>query len=307
MNDYPLAYFITFLGMLLCSLLENSTMYFLSSTSASESLSSSSASVHYSDINTECDDRDNDHIAAVLAFKSSSDTKSLAKVCAIVWECVCECGTLWDCMGLCVWIYVCLYVCLSVCLYVCMYVCLYMSAYVWLCVTVSHGPDVLLTDCVCHWLQAYVLEAAIAVHSVIIGISLGVLHQPSDAQTVRVLIVAYTVHQVLEGISLGCCILDANLGIKKIIGLTLFFALSVPCGICIGMMSKSIMDTTFAAATAGCINAVAAGTLLYIGLVEMLAEELHGPGVRKNFLLKLKMILYVFIGGFIMAILAIWA
>lgn len=51
-------------------------------------------------------------------------------------------------------------------------------------------------------LKAYVLEGAIAVHSIIMGISLGSM-QKDELANIKILMIAYAVHQFLEGISLG--------------------------------------------------------------------------------------------------------
>ena len=51
-------------------------------------------------------------------------------------------------------------------------------------------------------LKAYVLEGAIAVHSIIMGISLGSM-QRDELANIKILMIAYAVHQFLEGISLG--------------------------------------------------------------------------------------------------------
>jgi hypothetical protein len=51
-------------------------------------------------------------------------------------------------------------------------------------------------------LKAYVLEGAIAVHSVIMGVSLGSM-QGDELANIKILMIAYAVHQLLEGVSLG--------------------------------------------------------------------------------------------------------
>lgn len=51
-------------------------------------------------------------------------------------------------------------------------------------------------------LKAYVLEGAIAVHSIIMGVSLGSM-QEDELDNIKILMIAYAFHQFLEGISLG--------------------------------------------------------------------------------------------------------
>ena len=52
-----------------------------------------------------------------------------------------------------------------------------------------------------------VLEAGIAIHSVLIGVSLGVA---SDTGVVRPLLAALTFHQFFEGVALGACFLEVG-------------------------------------------------------------------------------------------------
>lgn len=52
-----------------------------------------------------------------------------------------------------------------------------------------------------------VLEMGIALHSVLIGIALGVSNSPC---TIRPLLAAITFHQFFEGIALGSCLIQAS-------------------------------------------------------------------------------------------------
>jgi zinc transporter 1/2/3 len=51
-----------------------------------------------------------------------------------------------------------------------------------------------------------VLETGIALHSVLIGIALGVSNSPC---TIKPLLAALTFHQFFEGVALGSCLLQA--------------------------------------------------------------------------------------------------
>ena len=58
----------------------------------------------------------------------------------------------------------------------------------------------------------------------------------------------------------------------------------------------------------GCMNAFAAGALIYISLVEMIAEDFSDKNVTSNpSTLKLCMVVAFAVGMFCMAILGIWA
>jgi solute carrier family 39 (zinc transporter), member 1/2/3 len=57
----------------------------------------------------------------------------------------------------------------------------------------------------------------------------------------------------------------------------------------------------------GCANGLAAGILIYVSMVEMLAEEFTHELVEHNYALKFQMILGLMFGLTTMAVLAIWA
>lgn len=156
-------------------------------------------------------------------------------------------------------------------------------------------------------LKAYVLEGAIAVHSIIMGISLGSM-QNDELSNIKILMIAYAVHQFLEGISLGCAMSSTSLSHKKIAGLVFFFACTLPLGIVIGIIiTYSIDDSHGQELVEGFANALASGILVYVSMVEMLAEEFGHPVVKGDFLLKAKMIMAMISGLTSMCVLAIWA
>ena len=96
----------------------------------------------------------------------------------------------------------------------------------------THGPG---EDCVVaarHAAVAQVLEFGIALHSVLIGITLGVLQ---TACAVRPLLAAITFHQFFEGLALGGCLVEAEYGARAFVGLGTLYALSTPMGVAIGL------------------------------------------------------------------------
>ena len=157
--------------------------------------------------------------------------------------------------------------------------------------------------------KAYLFEASVAVHSVIIGIGLGSLGE-SDLSTIQVLTAAISFHQFFEAIALGMSLtaVKEQLGFAKILGCEILFALSVPVGIFIGIMIEQY-GTEDNETVAAVFNALAAGVLLYIAMLELLGKELLlsqtitiNPGYDKIF-----MVCSFALGNVVMAILAIWA
>ena len=157
--------------------------------------------------------------------------------------------------------------------------------------------------------KAYLFEASVAVHSVIIGIGLGTLGE-SDLSTIQALTAAITFHQFFEAIALGMSLTSVKeqLGFAKILGCEILFALSVPVGIFIGIMIQQY-GTEDNETVAAVFNALAAGVLLYIAMLELLGKELLlsqtitiNPGYDK-----ITMVCSFTLGALVMAIIAIWA
>ncbi|PON98223.1 Zinc/iron permease [Trema orientale] len=88
-------------------------------------------------------------------------------------------------------------------------------------------------------LRHRVLELGIVVHSVIIGISLGA---SESSKTVRPLVAALTFHQFFEGMGLGGCIALAKLKSRAAIIMGLFFSLTTPVGIAIGIGISNVYE-----------------------------------------------------------------
>lgn len=167
-----------------------------------------------------------------------------------------------------------------------------------------HGADAIADiDINKAMIKAMVMEVSIAIHSVIIGFDLGVLTD-EDLPTIQALMIAFAFHQFFEGISLGTAVSATNFTLSFNFFLGCFFSLTVPFGILLGMFLTSSENGE---TIAGIANAIAAGSLMYTGLIEMAAEDFSDSYLVDRPLLKLKMYIALCIGCFCMAILAIWA
>ncbi|VAH20243.1 unnamed protein product [Triticum turgidum subsp. durum] len=151
-----------------------------------------------------------------------------------------------------------------------------------------------------------VLELGIIVHSVIIGMSLGA---SQSASTIRPLVVALTFHQFFEGIGLGGCIVQAKFRLKSVLLMALFFSLTTPVGIVIGIGISSVYDENSpnTLIIQGILSAAAAGILNYMALVDLLAEDFMNPRVQGNGRLQVIVNLSLLLGTALMSMLAIWA
>ncbi|KAL6595113.1 hypothetical protein ACP70R_048216 [Stipagrostis hirtigluma subsp. patula] len=157
-----------------------------------------------------------------------------------------------------------------------------------------------------HRVISQVLELGIVVHSVIIGISLGASEDPS---TIKPLVVALSFHQMFEGMGLGGCIVQAKFKARSIVTMVLFFCLTTPVGILIGIGISSGYNENSPTAliVEGLLNSVAAGILVYMALVDLLAEDFMNPRVQSRGKLQLGINVSMLVGAGLMSMLAKWA
>jgi zinc transporter 1/2/3 len=76
--------------------------------------------------------------------------------------------------------------------------------------------------------------------------------------------------------------MEAHLDRKKVAFMLGFFSLTTPLGIAIGIGASRSYDpeSTTALGVQGTLNALAAGILIYLALVDMVAHEFSSPKVR---------------------------
>ncbi|KAM1719006.1 hypothetical protein ACFX16_021116 [Malus domestica] len=118
-----------------------------------------------------------------------------------------------------------------------------------------------------------VLELAVVVHSVVIGLSMDASDNPC---TIRPLIAALCFHQLFEGLGLGGCIVQVEYGIKTK-AIIMFFSATPPLGIVLGnSLSNIYCDDS---PTIWLLNA---GLLNYMALVDLLAADFMGTKLQAN-------------------------
>nr|ADF43066.1 zinc transporter protein [Ammopiptanthus nanus] len=169
----------------------------------------------------------------------------------------------------------------------------------------AHG-SIPSTDLLRHRVISQVLEIGIVVHSVIIGISLGASESP---KTIRPLIAALTFHQFFEGMGLGGCIYQAKFKIKAVIIMALFFSLTTPVGIAIGLAITGAYDENSPTAliVEGILNAASAGILIYMSLVDLLAADFMNSRIQGSGRLQFGASVSLLLGAGCMSLLAKWA
>ncbi|KAG0081241.1 hypothetical protein BGZ93_002055 [Podila epicladia] len=158
-------------------------------------------------------------------------------------------------------------------------------------------------------LNIYILEFGIALHSVIIGISLGTTTGPDFFG----LFIAMLFHQFFEGVALGGRITTLEIGLRSLKPwlLSAWFACSTPLGVAIGIAIRFSYhdDSIQAMIVQGIFDACSAGILLYTSLVQLMAAEMtNNQGFRKSSVRnQIRHFVALWCGAAAMAILGKWA
>jgi len=164
-------------------------------------------------------------------------------------------------------------------------------------------------------IRAYLLEAAIAVHSILVGLGVGLIDErasPDASFEVFVLGTAVCFHQLFEGIAVGSQGVQVGLAGQSGAIMIVLFTLSCPMGGLLGILISSHLDTESEQAhwILGSLNAFAAGTLIEIGCVDLLPElfsHKHGSNEKISLRNDCARLLALVFGSGVMAVLAIWA
>jgi zinc transporter ZupT len=166
--------------------------------------------------------------------------------------------------------------------------------------------DLLAANTFRELVSAYALEISTAIHSIIIGFDLGVL---TSVRTASILCVVLAFHQFVEGLGLGSVIKSSQqqLGTWKILSFVLIFSSTVSVGVLLGLLIKPSHETPAQSAIVGSATAIAAGSLLYISLVEMTSEYFNLPELEKKGKVKLLMLFLYCFGVGLMAVIGVWA
>ncbi|KAI4931709.1 hypothetical protein J4E85_004305 [Alternaria conjuncta] len=153
------------------------------------------------------------------------------------------------------------------------------------------------------------LEAGIIFHSILIGITLVVA---SDGFFITLFIVILF-HQMFEGIALGTCIAElpkAAAGTAQKLLMCGIFALITPIGMAIGIGTLDHFNgndpSTIIAI--GTLDALSAGILTWVGLVEMLARDwMHGKLLNAGAARTISALFALVCGLVLMSVLGKWA
>ncbi|MEA3392919.1 MAG: ZIP family metal transporter [Candidatus Marinimicrobia bacterium] len=144
----------------------------------------------------------------------------------------------------------------------------------------------------------FLLYLVLSIHSIIAGTSLGLEATLVSATAIFIAIIA---HKGAASFALGISLKKNGVSTSRHIVTIAFFAAMTPLGVLLGVVFSKILTSNANAAFESIFDALAAGTFLYIAIVDIIGEVFE-----KNSDRWIK--LFLIIGGFaLMAMIAIWA
>jgi len=170
----------------------------------------------------------------------------------------------------------------------------------------GHNHGVLLHSQEEETATAFLLEGGLAVHSIIIGIALGI----ADQGELAALIPALSFHQLFEGLAMGSQIAAVGFKSWKAILLALVYTVSAPVGVAIGIGIRSSYNANSASAilSQGILDALSGGIILYAGFVTMLAYEFASDfhEFQSSMAVRASMFLALWFGTGVLSFIGIW-
>lgn len=124
---------------------------------------------------------------------------------------------------------------------------------------------------------AYVVLAALSVHSLLAGLALGA--EASLASAV-VLFFAIFAHKSTAGFALGVSLVRARVGVARSWVLLALFAISTPVGILVGTGLGAFLEGPAERTVEASFISLAAGTFVYVATFDILRDEFLEPGGR---------------------------
>ena len=145
-------------------------------------------------------------------------------------------------------------------------------------------------------IPAYTVVAALSIHSFLAGLALGAQHQLAGALVISLAILA---HKSAAGFALGVSLVRHHTPRRRAWALVALFSVATPVGIIVGMAVGQALEGSVRIAIEATFLALAAGTFVYVATLDILRDELAGPGRTTIWLLATG-------GVALMGALAIW-
>jgi zinc transporter 1/2/3 len=139
-----------------------------------------------------------------------------------------------------------------------------------ICVTYPPSKDMECGECALvvnqkvRFAAVVISEASVAVHSLLIGLALGVTNRTNYVA----LFIALIFHQLLEGVGLGSAAVHAGMRTRLVLVLAVVFSLTTPLGTAIGIGLRQSLNMNGPAAlyAMGTLDALCAGMLISLAL-----------------------------------------
>jgi zinc transporter 1/2/3 len=144
----------------------------------------------------------------------------------------------------------------------------------------------------------YVLTIILSVHSIIAGTSLGL---ETHVSTSIVILLAILFHKGSAAFALMVSLHNAGVGAPRQKRILALFVIMTPLGLFIGTVASAILTGNTATLIEGAFDALAAGTFIYVAVVDIIDEELS---IDEDKLVKFALIVA---GIAFMGLLALWA
>ncbi|MGH0030839.1 MAG: ZIP family transporter [Myxococcota bacterium] len=144
---------------------------------------------------------------------------------------------------------------------------------------------------------AYAVLLALSVHSLMAGLALGAEGELPEAS---VLFVAILAHKSIAGFALGVSLARSPLPSRRRLELVGVFAVATPIGMLLGAGLGGGLEGSLRLAAEATVLALAAGTFVYVALLDILRDELTGSTGR------LPLFGLVIVGVAAMGVLAVW-
>jgi zinc transporter 1/2/3 len=144
----------------------------------------------------------------------------------------------------------------------------------------------------------FILFLVLAVHSIIAGLSLGL---ESTILSGLVIFIAIIAHKGSASFALGVNLVKSNIHKRQMIKTIVFFSIMTPLGIILGTILNHIETNRVSIWFEAIFDSLAAGTFLYIAILEIIDE------VFSHTKLRFQNLGFLLVGFLLMAFIAIYA
>lgn len=123
-------------------------------------------------------------------------------------------------------------------------------------------------------LSSYALAIVLSVHSVLAGAALGT---ENTLAGLAIIFFAIVVHKAAAGFALVVDFQRAGFPRKETIAILALFSAMTPLGILLGAVLDHLLEERYGRLFEGVFDALAAGTFLYIAILEIISKEFAEP------------------------------